>query len=75
MIESLKQPDSGPKVLVVVDDTEGFDMKNPLYLSTRNIPNVRYKQQKQLNVADLLWPHQILVSDKAMAGLEGRFSA
>ena len=75
MIASLMQPGSGHKVLLVVDDTEGFDQADPLYLSVRNIPNVRFKQQKQLNVADLLWPHQILVSDKAMAGISGRYSA
>lgn len=63
------------KVLLVVEDTEGFDQKNPLYLSTRNIPNVRYKQQLQLAVADLLWPRRILISEPAMAALKERFSA
>lgn len=75
MVESLKQPDSGHKVLIVVDNTDTFDTADPLYLSVRNIPNVRFKQQKQLNVADLLWPHQILVSDKAMTGICGRYGA
>jgi large subunit ribosomal protein L4 len=74
MIEGLKQPNSGKKVLVVVEDAE-WDAKNPLYLSTRNIPHVRYMQQKQLAIADLLWPHQILVSDKAMEAMQGRFAA
>ena len=63
------------KVLVVVGDTEGFDQKDPVYLSVRNIPTVRFRQQKQLNVADLLWPHQIIMSEKALEGIVGRYTA
>jgi large subunit ribosomal protein L4 len=65
----------GGKVLVVVEDTEAWDPKNTLYLSMRNIPNVRYMQQKQLAVADLLWPKRILMSEKAMASIKERFNA
>jgi len=60
-----------PRRRQVVKDK--WPAKHPLVLSTNNLPMVRVISQRYLSVADLLWPHQIFVSDGALGRLQTRF--
>lgn len=73
MIESWKDQEKGPKVLMVIEAPGAWPAAHPLVLSTNNIAAVRLMQQSRLSVNDLLWPHQIFVSEKAMEALKARF--
>lgn len=72
MVNNWKDAAKGEKILLVID-TPQWEENHPLVLSTKNLSMVRLMRQQNLAVADLLWPNQILVSDKAIEALKLRF--
>lgn len=73
MVNSWCDPAKGKKVLMLINVEGNWPAEHPLVKSTDNIPSVRLMSQQKVSVVDLLWPHQIFISESALEGLKQRF--